>query len=163
MKRFISLLLIVVLFVSFGACSKNNNESVLFYYLKTDFKFGTDQTIITPEKRDAAGHYNQYDKLMEAYLSGPIDSAYSSPFPSGTSLISLEINNTRAHIVVSSHLATLSGHKLTIACACIGKTLLEMVDVRSVEIKAQDSLLNGMQSVILSENDLFLWDNNVGE
>ena len=163
MKRFISILLTLILMISLSSCAGKPQTPVSFYYQATKFKLGKDQSIITPEIRDASGYYGDYYKLMETYLSGPIEPDFQSPFPTGTSLISLDIGNTWALIVLSPHLSTLNGHQLTIACACIGKTLFEMVDVRSVEIKSQDSLLNGMQSVILSRNDLLLWDSYAGE
>ena len=163
MKRIISILLIFASLIALSACSKKVQSPVNFYYTDADFKLGSDQSMIVAETRDAGEYKDQYTELLSVYFKGPIDPQYNSPFPSGTSLVSLEIGNTRAFVVVSQHLSMLNGHQLTIACACIGKTLLEMVDVRSVEIKAKSSLLNGMQSIILSENDLFLWDSNVGE
>lgn len=163
MKRIISILLIIIMIVSLSACSEGKQHPVSFYYQVAEFKLGTDQSIIEPETRYVTEYYGDHFELMESYLCGPIDPSFHSPFPNGTSLVSLDIGNTRAFIVVSSQFATLNGHQLTIACACIGKTLLELVDVRSVEIKAQDALLNGMQSIILSENDLFLWDSYIGE
>lgn len=161
MKRTICSLLIIILLFFLCSCGLENepvNNPVTYYYRSTKTKYGTQSNLIIGETREAKGHTNDYQYLIEQYLNGPRTYDSISPFPAGTMLEELSVDTTKAYIVLSPHIAILSGSELIVACACLTKTVLEMTGVRSVQISTTNGTLNGMESITLTADSFANWD-----
>ena len=72
--------------------------------------------------------------LLNALLDGPSDETLKSPFPSGTTLLSLKLEGSRARVDLSSHYGTLSGMALTLADYCITLTLTQLPEITTVSV-----------------------------
>ena len=162
MKKTLSLLFVLLILLS--GCStkkKEIHDPVNYYYLVSSIRHDHNSSVITCEVRDKFGHANDYTYLIEDYLLGPQSPNSTSPFPAGTTLIRFDLMKDTALVDVSSHLALLSGHDLTLACACLGKTVLELTGMKSVQITAQGDLLDGKEFITVDAGSLALIDNYV--
>jgi len=151
MKRLFLLLLLPLLLLTACATEETNYQTpVNFYYIHNDVEFGTDSGVIKATVREGAGHREDYFYLISQYLNGPISYDCISPFPAGTTLEELYWDQNRVQIVLSPHITTLSGIDLTIACACLVRTVADIVGVDTVQIRSSSGLLNGEHVLILS-------------
>lgn len=158
MKRCI-LLLIVLLFLS--ACNSESAEyeaPVNYYYIRNEVAFGTESGVMVKTVREAKGHLNDYSYLINEYLSGPTSYDCISPFPAGTTLEELHWDQNRIQIVLSPHIAMLSGSDLIVACSCLTQTVSDMTGINTVQIRAKEGLLNGEEVLTLTANSFICWD-----
>lgn len=160
MKRFMCTLLASILIAMLCACNSAQQIEVPvnYYYRTRQVQYNSDTGVISAEIREAKGSKENYHHLIEQYLNGPKSNHYISPFPAGTTLEELNVDNNRVQIVLSPHMALLSGSELMIACICLARTLLEMTGVKYVQISAENSLLNNEQSITLSSDSFVLID-----
>ena len=163
MKRFLSFLLIIALCLPLLACAKEAvriQEPVSFYYRRQDLAYGEENSVILSEMREAAGRLNAPEYLLQEYLAGPISEGLAHTFSNGTTLVHYVCDSTKATLTLSSHIANLSGMDLTIACACLTLTVMELLDVETVEIRAEDALLNDAEAIIMDRESLLFLDDS---
>lgn len=161
MKRISCVILIcLVLFTSCSQPESNRNlqDSVDFYYLRTELSYNNADGVITAEKREAAGKQDDLKYLMELYIQGPTTEHLKSPFPKNLRLIDVKVLGDTVFVKLSNRFATLTDTDLTLACACLTKTCLSLTEANQVTISADTQALDGSQSITLSENDLLLLD-----
>lgn len=164
MKKFLCFFLGALLAINLSACSSSSqhvHSPVNFYYKTDSIKYDTPQGVITVEVRNAKSHANDYQYLLEQYLNGPRITGRISPFPAGTTLKEFNLNETSAQVILSPHLTILSDSELMIACVCLAKTLFDLTGVHSVQIGAQNNLLNGEKYVTITIDNFSLWNDDI--
>lgn len=75
-------------------------------------------------------------ELVEELLGTAPDTAVQQPMPAGTSLLSLNVRGSWAHVDFSRQYARLAGIDLTIADYCVTLTLTQLDGVNAVSITA---------------------------
>ena len=143
MKRMLILLLAaVLLFSSCAAANTPYNAPVRFYYPNShtaddvyDDYFA--EGVITFEIREAADRRENWDYLLAVYLKGPLDSKLASPFPDGCQILSIHKDDRLLSVQTNSLLADQSEIHLTVACACLAKTCMELTDTDTVLIECR--------------------------
>jgi spore germination protein GerM len=153
--------MIIALLCTLGACAGKKRElisPVNFYYRSTSDSYGTQTDVICFEQRESFGHEEDYAYLINSYLQGPTTEKQVSPFPAGTTLVSLDLVKDKVIVVLSSHISLLSGAELSIACTCLAKTLHEMTGMKGVQISSQGDLLDGMEFITIGIDDYDLVD-----
>ena len=161
MKRLISLLLLCALVLSLSACQKEEQkiqEPVNFYYLRQEATYGSADSLITTVIAEGMDYKNDPAGLLNLYLQVPEDSNYRSPFPSGTRIISMEHANSIVRLTLSENFAALTGMDLTIACACLTLTTLDLTGAGSVRISVEGTTLNGSDYIRMDRSCLTLLD-----
>lgn len=161
MKRIIGLYLIVTLIFTLCSCESGQKPvqvPATFYYRMTNIEYGTRSGVITSEIREIKGHIEDYQYILEQYLNGPKISGCISPFPAGTTLETFSLDDEKVDIMLSPHLAILTGSDLMVACACLSQTVIELTGVESVRISAENNLLNGRESITLTADSFAYWD-----
>ena len=164
MKQNIALLL--CLLVCFGLCacgvsSSRSSNSVKFYYRVEDIKYNSDARVIESETFEAGSRRSDLEYLIKKYLSGPNNSAFLSPFPSGVKLSHIAIQDNTVNIILSNELSSLAGYDLTVACACLTLTVLDITQAASVRISAESALLNNAEYIDMDASCIHLLDNAV--
>ena len=160
MKRFLCILLAFSAALSLAGCTQKHQpkEPVVFYYRTAINQKNFTDSMISSEIRDIYGMSNDFGLIISEYLKGPKSDKCISPFPAGTTLQSADIVSNKAYVVLSVHLSTISGAELMLACSCIAKTILEFSQVRTVEIRASNGLLNGQESITIRAKDFIYYD-----
>lgn len=162
MKRTVSLLLCLVLLVSITACQGGKyRDPGSFYYHRTEISYSSGDGVIAPEERELSGIRDDVGALLNAYLSGPKSDGLESPFPPDTRLLSWELQEDRLVLNFNSTLAALSGVELTIACACVARTFLELLPVEQVVISADGALLSGETCITLTKGSILYYDDGL--
>ena len=155
LKSFLICLLCLLIF--FSGCNSNPaDKGINFYYCQTKIDYDAPQGAIGSEFRNEPIDPLAYNKLLTQYLSGPKSSGLVSPFPEGVYLVSFAIEQQNATIVLSDHIAELNGIDLSIACTCLSLTVKELTGCASVQIRAQNELLDSKQSVTINTNAILL-------
>lgn len=164
-KKFISILLSLLCLVAFSSCTgyKNSpsNINVNFYYLRSSTEYNTENGLVFAEKRSVAEFSSDEDwvKFINLYLRGSIADDYISPFPEGTTLQRHSINENTITVFLSNQISQLEGYDLTLACACLTKTIMESRPVHAVEIRAEGGKMGDHISITMTEESLLLLDN----
>ena len=165
MKRILALVAAFVISLSLMSCGKGNDapgSTVVFYYKAVEVQYGSSDGVIVAETRNASEYQGNYEQLIEQYLKGPKEHDHISPYPAGIYLKEFILGAERAYITLSSHISMLSGLDLTIACACLTKTVLGLTGVSSIEITAENSTLDGQAYLIYTSKDFVYLDNYAG-
>lgn len=163
MKRIIGWMLTLLLVAVLFGCQFPNSktkDSVSFYYQRSggNYVYGSEDAIIAPESREISGSRDNLRYLLTLYFHGPLDSALVSPFPSGTALADLQVEETSLTITLNSHFAQLEGINLTIACTCLARTCFDLTDAEAVEIKASPANGGAAVSVTITRDNVLLVD-----
>ncbi len=152
------LLLLSLLLTACASREPKHQEPVLFFYCRDEIAYGSSDSVICSEPREAVGHKDDTAYLLTQYLLGPTSPDLRSPLPAGTALISYRQESTQAILVLSDHIAALSGVELTVACACIAKTVLELSGAATVEIRANSMDIGESGVIIMSRDNLLILD-----
>ena len=142
MKRF--LCIVLILSVLFSGCALSSNrlkEPVTFYYPRAHdhqenyddfFAGGT----IGSEVWEASGHRSDLNYLLSMYLQGPLDSGLQRPFPSECRVVGITLEDRTLTVKLNAMAAKLDEIALSVACACLATTCLELTDAETVTIQA---------------------------
>ena len=161
MKRILSLALVVLLCLIFPGCSgetEKPRQPVNFYYRRAELTYGSVDSLIAPVEAEAAGYEDDTVDLLNTYLRGVGGAGFEPTFPVGTKLLSMGILDGTAHLQVTSSLARISGIDLTVACACLSLTVMELTGAQAVCITAANETLDGNPSVTMTMDTLLLLD-----
>ena len=165
MKKLLCIFLSILLVLPLISCSTHKidiQDPINFYYRKTQMDYGAAASVLGKEVRDSNGNRNNYSYLIYLYLQGPTNYAFYSPFPKDTSLVSIDLREDTAYVLLSPHMAQLTDLQLSIACACMTMTVCEMTGAENVCISAVNSTLDGNPSITMSlKNILLLDDSNI--
>lgn len=137
MKRVFAIFLIALLL-----CGCSAKETVSFYFLRSDYVYGTEDGVIALEHRDASGSENSLYYLLRLYLDGPLSDTYTSPFPKGTRLISVLKTDNTVYVTLNQEYASLTELDLTLANACLTSTVFSLTDAGQVQIISGDEVYN---------------------
>ena len=160
MKRIVSIILIFLMLLPLVACGQQKadiKDPVNFYYRTKDP--AQNDTVISKELGEAADHREDYPYLIGQYLKGPNDEVLQRTFPSGISVVDLQIDGNSATLILSDFFSTLSGLDLTLACSCLTLTVCELTGTDQLTIRTQTTLLDGNKKITMALKDIVLLDN----
>jgi len=156
MKQRIAIVLFLSVIISgCGFFGERIMEPVTFYYLQTDYTFGREPRVIVPEEREASGHKADLSYLLTLYLMGPAEEEHRTPLPSGTQILNVKYRGNTVSMELSNSVYVLSDAELTLACACLTLTCLDITDAQQVSITYQD------RTVTMSGDSLTLIDDKI--
>ena len=163
MKRLISLLLVVLLLTGCASFGNKVSEPVTFYFLRSHSKDSAyddyfAKGIIGSEEREASGYRSDLKNLLTFYFRGPLTPDLTSPFPMGCRVLDVHQDNNHLSITLNPILAEKSEMDITVACACLAMTCLELTDVDTVQIEATNLNEKILFSRTFTEENLFLSD-----
>ena len=157
MKRILCLILALTFLVLFPGCGQEEDPAIRFYYLRSEYIYGTEDGVIAPEEREIVVKDMGY--LLELYLDGPQTESLVSPFPKGTHLISTHMQDGTLTLELSREFAVLDDVKLSLAAGCIASTCFDLSDAVSVQILAYAGKKE--VSITLKRDSLTLIDNSI--
>lgn len=163
MKRIFCLILAISLLFLLPGC-KDKEEPILepvnFYYRNAEISFDSSNGLISAQVTESAGYDRKFLDIINFYLKGPIQDHYNRTFPTGTQALSLEFIGANAQVVVTNDFARLSGIDLSIACACLSMTVMELTSSSSVTIRAESTTLGGNDSITMGIDNILLFDDS---
>ena len=152
MKRWIAILLCLLLVLSLFGCKKSDDDNtVSFYYCRAEYDYGEEYGVVAPEQRELSEHATDLSNLLTLYLVGPLEEHLASPF-TGTKLISVNSEDGQLFIRLADTAKSMTDARFTLACACMTMTCLELVDAEQVTIYCGD------RTVTMSRDSLLLYD-----
>ena len=160
MRKLLSLLLCLALLLPIMGCSQEESpeKPVNFYYRRAEIGYTDDMGVISREQRESAGYEEDVRQLLSVYFDGPVSTELQQLFPEDLAVISLHYAGNTAKITLSYHLGQLHGIDLTVACACLTMTVIELTGVDSVQIFAAGTLLDEYQSITMDKDCFLLLD-----
>lgn len=164
MKRFIALLCCLTVALSAG-CSQSAvekepvGEGYELYFRETNLAAAAGGDALRAECVTLTGVSQDNAEevataLMKSLLEGPEDPALRSPFPAGTVLLSLEVENGQADVDLSAAYQSLSGVALTLADYAITLTLTQLPEISVVRITVRGKELAYRDSQAFTARDV---------
>ena len=155
MKKHICVLLALLLCVPFWGCGKKNTaNTVPFYYPRQTPVYHAENGIISYENREISDP-NDLAEILKLYLAGPLDNTLAPPFPNQTHLLETRLEDGTLTVILSRHFSSLDGTKMTVACACLAKTCLELTKAQQITV-VSDSF-----SITLNAASFTLFDDSI--
>ena len=141
MKRMILLLLLLSLTLSCMGCHADTGSQVTFYYLRTDstIAYGQEDALMT-------AHFPELDTdleletMLQLYLDGHMGENMRSPFPRGTYLLRVGVENDTLKLILSREFSTLDGIQLTLAGACLAATCRDLAGCEKVQVRSGEKI-----------------------
>lgn len=161
MKRITILFILLAVMLPLCGCREEAEpilSPVTFYYSRAEFDHGNENSVIHGEIRESAGYEGDLIGLLNLYLNGPISEEYKATFPAGTKLKDFQVEDKTAVLTVTDQLSLARGINLTIACACLTKTVLEMTGLDAVKIQAETVNLGNSVFILMDRSSLLLLD-----
>lgn len=161
MKRCIPLFLLVTLLLS--ACVETEQsvepiQPVSFYYRTIETDFTAQDGVIRAETRDLGQKRYSDRELFELYCQGPQSDGLTLPFSQDTELTSIVRRGGTLELKLTRSAYSPSEFDHSLAYACLAKTAFGLDGVYKVliEVRTRGGALE--DSVLLSENDILLYD-----
>lgn len=156
-KKYISIFVVILILIS-GCSGQGKHMNADFYYSYAEISFAsTDQTIGSEHRIINADPLN-YHAILTKYLEGPQSSEFANPFPTGTKIVSITVDQQIASIVLSDNFSDLTGIELTLACACLSLTTERITGCAQVQLSAEKALLDSKKSITINTNELSFTD-----
>ena len=152
MKKFMCLLALSALVVSFCACAFFQEDTVSFYYPRREFLFDERDGVIASENRDASGHTGDMQYLLSLYLMGPLNQDLVPAFSENTHLLSHSSNGTRIYIELSDTSEDLTDADYSLACACLALTCIKASGTEEI------TMTSGSRTLTIREDMLLLYE-----
>lgn len=159
MKRTIAILILLLALCGCGH-RESTKKLTKLYYPQSQISYGSQTSSIGYETRDTFAFSNE--AILQSYLEGPSTASLNQPFPANVSLTLLKVIDKQASIVLSDEYATLNGISLSIANACLSKTVMELCNVDTVTIQCESSPLGGSPSITIGYHELLIFDDSTG-
>ena len=163
MKKCLSILLCMVLLVTTGcayAALSNSSNTYDLYFREADLKEAAGSDALRAETIQLEEEPQGTDKLakvlMEKLLNGPSDESLRNTIPTGTVLLSLDVEMGLATVDLSAPYATLSGVALTLADYAIALTLTQLEEISSVKITVRGQELAYREKQVFQTRDVLL-------
>lgn len=160
MRRLCCVVCLIAMILLFSGCSVAQTEyekPIDFYYCKKEVTFGNNEGVISYETRECS-HIENLDGLLEEYMAGPSSDELSNPFPSNIKFLNIATLNNHLIVMINQKDTSLTGISLTLACTCLGLTLLDHTNAECVEFYGEDDILDGHNVIIIDKNMLQLVD-----
>lgn len=161
MKRITVFFLVILLLLTVSACdssSSSNANTVKFYYCSQNMEYHSKSGSMVIEKFNAGSRLSDLTYLLTQYLDGPQEDNYISPFPEGTAISQVSLQDNVVHATLTNELASLTGADLTLACACLTLTILDITKAESVVISAESAMLNNADYITMDASCILLLD-----
>jgi len=150
--RFVCVTILVFSLLGCDTSHDNNENGIVFYYINNEIEYGRASGVITSTVVDTNVEPDDYESLLTLYFNGPTNYECVSPFPAGTTMEDFSTDGRKAQILLSPHMATIKDAELTVALACLTRTVIELTGVDTVQIQILRNTIYGENSVTLSLN-----------
>ncbi len=158
MKRLCTIFILFCILLSGCAGTETPQNPIRFYYCREDISYRGTEGVICYELRESAGRETDHEALLQEYFMGPHSDHLSPTFPHAMTLKSFSVSGTGAEIVLSDRLAELKGIRLSVACGCIARTVMDLTGAESVRIRTENALLDNAKVITIDRNNLLLTD-----
>ena len=158
MKRMITWMLLAAFALQLAGCysaSEDDAAGATFYYVRSAYQYHSGENVVVGEVRTSGAETSDIAQLVELYLNGPVTEGLVCPFPKDTQLISLLDHTGLLEMTLSDTVSALSDAQFSLACVCLGKTVLENTDIILV------TFISGERSMTVSR-DNYLTTDDVG-
>lgn len=166
-KRWIAVLLCAALLAAFGWGQPRNSgegETYDLYFLEADLSHapGGDALRAEPlyiEAGEVRDTRELAERLVTELLAGPEDATLTSAIPEETTLLSLELDGTRAKVDLSSRYRLLSGVALALADYAITLTLTQLPEISAVSVTVRGQPLAYRDRQVFTAKDVLFSSN----
>lgn len=165
MKKLCALFLVCCILLLSCGCSilrRPSADTANFYYLRTNPSYSHGQSLIFSEARDTYGRGNDLSFLLLQYFMGPVSTELYSPFPAGTSVTDLVLEDHVLSLTLSNARFSQQSRLQTALCfACLAKTCAELAEIDTIVLQAKDAESDEVVEFIFSPGDFILLEDSL--
>ena len=141
-----------------GAKKQEFEAPVNFYYCRKEISYNTSTGVLQPEIREGSSFHSNLTACLRAYMLGPTSSDLHRVIPAEVYLVSCELQENTALVVMSNQFSQLSGVDLWTACSALMLTVNDFADVEHLTIQVKDALPEAASEFTISMDDIVLID-----
>lgn len=163
MKKLLCFVLCFALALGMLGCTRTPSvpeNAITVYYKRANVSYGAQDSVISTAYLDTAGHEDDLAYLLNMYFQSTPGDGFAVTFPAELFLVVLKVEGLTAKVVLSDHIATLSGMDLTVACVCLTQTVMALTGCQEVIISAITAKLDGRDFITLSRDSYLLLDDS---
>lgn len=141
MKRMTACILLLLFTLSLSGCTstpESKEDTTILYYIRSAYQYHSDENVIVGEERALAPEQLTVEKLLDLYLDGPVGSDLTLPIPQATDLVDIQEYSGLVEITLTDTEHALTDAQFSLACVCLGKTLLENTDIIQISFFSGD-------------------------
>ena len=97
--------------------------------------------------------------MLSLYFQGPSDPELESPFPVGCKVLEFQERDGQLTLTLSRMITAKNDMDLTIACACLAKTCMELTGANTIQVESHDQEGKVLFTRIFTKDNLLLADN----
>lgn len=153
MKRIVACILLAVISLNFTGCvsiSEDQEDTTTLYYIRSEYQYHNADNVIVGEDRTLAPK-TEIRQLLDLYLAGPVDDSLVSPIPKGIEVVDIREYSGLLELTLSDTEA-LTDAQFSLACVCLGKTMMEDPDIIQVTV------ISGERNMTVDRNNFLLTD-----
>ena len=156
-------MLLLTILLLFAGCGETQEtappvQPVEFYYRTATTDFSAADGVIRAEVRDLGAESYTDLELLELYFKGPVSKELVSPFSSGIEVAATRRRGGTLEIYLTWSTQPPTELDRSIACACVARTALALDGILKVRICVSSPTGQVQDDVLLTENDLRLFD-----
>lgn len=139
--------------------SQRQEDAYQLYFLEADLEAAPGKDALRAENVYLQEEQEQdlqslVQTLLEKLVAGPADETLESALPTGTTVLSVQVDGSRATVDLSYHYSALSGVALTLADYAITLTLTQLREISSVSITVQGQQLAYRDKQVFTGKDV---------
>lgn len=161
MKKRYSLYIIIILLLSLCSCAVKQQPpegSVAFYYQRSSIHPAESNAVISKDYQVLSVPSSDYISVLKTYLQGPVSDPLHRVFPTGITLIELDIHGKQADVVLSGTFDALEGMEQTIFCACLTLTVCDLTGAEQLSIYREQDAADGEPVSVMRPEEIILLD-----
>ena len=155
MKKLTAAILLAVISTVFSGCmfaSEDQEDKTILYYIRSEYQYYNMENVIVGEDRTLVSRSDELDQLLDLYLAGPVDDGLIAPFTRGTEVLEIREYSGLIEITLSDTGTAMSDADFSLACVCLGKTIMEDPNIIQITVFCGD------RSMTVSRNNYLLMD-----
>lgn len=161
MKKKYCVCLIIILLLSLCSCAAKQQPpegAIAFYYQRSSIDPAEYDGVISKDYQVLSVDSSNYTSVLNIYLQGPVSDPLHRVFPTGITLIELDIHGKQADVVLGGTFDTLAGMEQTIFCACLTLTVCDLTGAEQLSIYREQDAADGEPVSVMRPEEIILLD-----
>ena len=165
MRRAAALTLTLALLLGLlSGCYRANQETegqgVELFYRSAEDSYTSPTGVLASERRVLTPKARTLEEFLSLYLQGPQSESLVSPFPKELHVISAREEGDGVRVILDDSFAALGTAGMSVAAACLARTLYAYRGFETVTLQAQTARLGGQKELVIRPEQLVLNDDS---
>lgn len=161
MRKYLILLLVLVLLFCGCAGPQSSTESAFFYYYSVSALYDNTENVIYAQPINADFEKLSLKDILAKYLQGPASENLDLPFTKGTTVIEITEQPDALTVMLSGECSGMQQLELSLAGSCLARTLFQFTQAQSITVQSEDGFSYAENDLIFTRSNILTVDDLV--